>query len=173
MRHCYAKRIVLILSLFCLVVPLKTIAQELSPERLSPGFRWDPEDAFAGFLKKRVSALEVGDKLNIKFSASVTAVPMNKSPVGSIQELAKKGRIIGGLYIGTGSRRLNLPPGVYAVHIEFDSATFTWKARVLDKNGKPVRRVNAQVTQVKEVETPIAYVDRSVCYHFDKLRVCF
>jgi hypothetical protein len=99
----------------------------------------------------------------------VTAIPLVKSPVNNIDELAP-GKVIGALYLSTGSIRLNLSPGSYTISVAREDGQ--WKATFIDRTGSIVNTLPAKVEKASPVEFPLAYLDQSVCYRFDETLVC-
>ncbi|MEW6672007.1 MAG: hypothetical protein AB1427_09885 [Thermodesulfobacteriota bacterium] len=163
-------KIIFVLIFFSFTILTSVDAQEL----LSPVFRWKPQFDFSGYLQnifyKEFSNVGEMKDLNYEGTVSIVAIPTLNNPVNDIEQLIK-GKTIGGIFLSTGSVRLNLPPGAYRVNVA--QVNSEWKALFLDGNNHTINQVPAQVTRASRVEKPYAYVDRSVCYRFDETLVCY
>ena len=148
------------------------MAQELSSGDIDRIKDWSTESGLIGFLKGRLGPMTEQVPLNFSRTSSVVAVARTDAAAESLQELAK-GQTIGVLYLGSGSTRLKLPPGAYLVRAIFDEANLNWMVHFLDQNQKMVGSAPAKVQPAQSVEVPIAYVDHSICYHFDSQLVCY
>ena len=164
------RRIFIVLIFFCVTILSTADAQE----PLSPALRWKPQFNFTGYLnelfKKEFYNVKEMRDLNYEGAVSMIAIPTIKSPVENIEQLVS-GKPIGGMFLSTGSVRLNLPPGAYQVIVA--QVKEEWKAIFLDGNNKTINEVPAQVRRASKVERPYAYVDRSVCFRFDETLVCY
>jgi hypothetical protein len=80
--------------------------------------------------------------------------------------------MIGGLYLSSGSIRLQLPPGAYRVNVRRDP-TGTWKVDHYDSQGNIAATVDARVNPVPKIDGLVSYADSSVCYRADSWVVCY
>lgn len=159
----------------CLIsLPMTTesYAQDLSSKDLSNIYKWSAEPKFADHMKERFKGYGRSGDLNFIYTSSVVAIAQVKSPARDISNLAK-GRVIGALYLSSGSTRFKLRPGGYLISVKFDNKKLNWEVTFQNKDRKNVRKLQARVRKVRQVEFPITYVDRSVCFRADSWEVCF
>jgi hypothetical protein len=147
-------------------VSLNANAQEI----LSPTFKYRPESVFTASVKSRFADSKFSPVFSFDRAVSVTAIPVLKDPIAEMQELERQPTTIGALYVPTGSLRLKLDPGLYRV--ELVKKSDRWIVRFLDDKATEKGQATADVRPADKVPVPVATVESSVCYRFDKTVVC-
>ena len=163
-------KMILTITLFCTVILASADAQEY----LSPAFKWEPQFGFAKYIQNIIQKdfynIKEMKLLNYGGTVSIVAIPTLDSPIRDLEQLAE-GKTIGGIFLSTGSVRLNLSPGAYRVVVV--QKRKEWRALFLDSKNTAQSEVSAQVTRAPRVDRPYAYVDRSICHRFDETLVCY
>lgn len=165
------KRIILGSMIFCVIFLTSAQGQEVE-QYLSPALTWEPNPEFSKYMEKVIGKRVPGivRELNYLGVVSIVAIPTLHSPIKKKEQL-EKGNIIGAIFLSAGSLRLRLPPGAYQVKVARIGGH--WRALFLDGYNQIIGDVPAEVKRAKYVDKPFAYVDRSVCYRFDKVLVCY
>jgi hypothetical protein len=121
-------------------------------------------------VESRFSSFELKPSLNVSAGSTVIAVPLVQSPVDDMKQLEARWTTIGGLYVPSGSYRLKLAPGAYRVEVK--KVEGNWKVRFTDEKGKIGGEVNADVESSPAARVPFCTDEHSVCYRFDRTKVC-
>jgi|GEM_PF-6527752 len=132
-------------------------------------FKWKADGDFVRFSSSKFATFENRRIFAFERVVSIVAVPTLESPVRNIKEL-EAGKVVGAIYLSTGSVRLNLGPGSYTVWVGREKGD--WKAKFQDQKGETLRTLPAKVTEASPVAFPVAYVDQSICYRFDNTIIC-
>jgi hypothetical protein len=142
--------------------------QDLPTPRSNTQFEFD---RYLERLAPDFLSSEVSKALNYKGAVSLAAVPTTSVPASNIKELAT-GRVIGALFLSSGSNKFQLPPGFYSVFVlKTDNS---WKVQFLDINKTVKGEAPASVTETtEEVAHPYVSIEHSVCHRFDKIIVCY
>jgi len=118
----------------------------------------------------RFQGFEFKAPLNFSASVTVVAIPMYQSPVREMKELESGWTTIGGLYVPAGSQRLKLGAGAYRV--ELSKTSGSWRVHFTDNKGTIRGEVPAVVEPAEAAQAPFVTDEHSVCYRFDKTKVC-
>ncbi len=147
------------------------LGQELSTQKIGQLLSWRPDKTFSEEIRKKFSDPNLRDQLDFDRLSSMVPIPAAKGANLTLDMLAKDA-VIGGLYLSSGSTRLNLPPGAYRVNVRRDPAG-TWKVDHYDSTGKIAATVNARVNLAERIDGVVSYADYSVCYQADSWVVCY
>ena len=161
--------------LFLLSVSPLVSAQQPPPQNLRElpnQLLYDPEQIFVDYSTSRFDDYQ-GNELAFDRSVGLVAVPLTDRPWDNVDDVApgSGAHDIGAIYLPAGSTRLQLPPGVYRVQVRRDADT-SWTALFFDQDNSLMVTHVAKVWVVESTGNPLAFVDYSICYSFNRTLIC-
>jgi hypothetical protein len=150
------------------LAPLAIAQQDLPTPASSTQFGLD---GYLGRLAPDLLSKDVSKTLNYQGAVSLIAVPTLSVPAESVKDL-EQGRVIGAIFLSSGSNKYKLPPGFYSVFLS--KRDNTWNVQFRDNREAVKAEAAATVTETKEeVLRPYVSIEHSVCHRFDKILVCY
>ena len=158
------------LASYIIMVAMGALAITSLAQRWQSSASPSTEQPLEAFVASRFSNFELKPSLNFSAGLTVIAIPLVQSPVTEMKQLEARWTTIGGLYVPSGSERLKLGAGAYRV--EVSKVSGYWKVRFSDEKGNVRGEVRADVQASDAVSTPFCTDEHSVCYRFDRTKVC-
>lgn len=158
------------LAPYIIMVAAATLAMTFLAPRWHSLASPSAEQPLEAFVASRFSNFELKPSLNFSAGLTVIAIPLVQSPVTEMNQLEGRWTTIGGLYVPSGSERLKLGAGAYRVEVSKISGN--WRVRFTDDKGNIRAEVQADVQRSGSVTTPFCTDEHSVCYRFDRTKVC-
>lgn len=107
-------------------------------------------------------------RINQRAVVGILAAPARANPLPSGKLVDLPGKTVGYLYLPFEPNRFRVKPGGYSVRI---SDNFT--AQLLDSADRVINEVPATIqVSLRAFDSPEASLDESVCYKFDRAKVC-